>query len=339
MRPSALPALLLAPVLAGCSADRADPPPVKIPAADLEPEAQAFRTRTAFADNVLSIEVRHPEGGTRTLNTVLHQNASWGQYLPRPALPGHSSREWLLTDNHHDGKVLLYATASWNEGDPGDYLAAGWWLVYPPDAPGIDDFESATRGVFIDGPEIDPARPPDLPGTGTASWTGGIGGLYTYAYGHGWEDLAGSSESTEFHGLLALTANFEGDSIDGCLGCVAPIDTAPGRHLWPAVPWQGPDPAALPAGYDITFSAPLGADGAFEGTTVAVTHPERTVTRHAGTWRGQLSNLPDATGVPRRAVGSTDVRFAEDDGSHGRFTGIFEALTQTAVAPDGGDAN
>ena len=53
----------------------------------------------------------------------------------------------------------------------------------------------------------------------------------------------------------------------------------------------------------------------------------------AGTWQGQFSNVPDADGDPRCVAGSTDVLFAEDDGSHGRFTGIFDALTPATVTP------
>ena len=339
MRLSARTTLVLAFVMAGCSADRPDPPPVPIPEPALAPVPQEFRTQTVFVDNVLSIDVRHPEGRTRTLNTALHLLWSSGHFLPRPPLPGQSSREWLLTDNHHDGKVLLYATASWNADDPGDYLAAGWWLVYPPEELDITEFETATRGVFIDGPELDPARPPDLPRTGTASYVGGAGGLYTYTYGHDWDDLAGSSDLTEFQGLLALTADFDSNLLTGCLGCIEPIETAPGTHLHPVVTWQDPDPAALPAGYEIRFSASPGANGAFEDTAIAVTHSERTVTQAAGTWRGQFSNVPDVDGNPRRVIGSTDVHFAEADGSHGRFTGIFDALTPAAVNPDGDSTN
>ena len=40
-----------------------------------------------------------------------------------------------------------------------------------------------------------------------------------------------------------------------------------------------------------------------------------------------------------RDVGSTDVQFDEDDGSHGGFTGIFDALAPAAVTPDDGSAN
>jgi len=38
-------------------------------------------------------------------------------------------------------------------------------------------------------------------------------------------------------------------------------------------------------------------------------------------------------GNPRRAVGPTDALFAEDDGPHGRFTGIFDALTPDTITP------
>ena len=320
---------------AGCVGGGGTPPP-PVPTPTLMPVPQPFRTGTSFVDNVLSVDVRYHDGRTRTLDTIRHHEASWGLYLPRPTQPGHSSREWLLAENHYDGRTLLYAVVSWNDADPADYLAAGWWLAYPPDVP-FWEFESATRGVFLDGPELDPAHPPDLPLTGTATYAGGSGGLYTYNYGRNWSDLAGSSEYTEFQGPIVLTADFGIKRLTGCLGCLGPIETAPGRHLFPAVPWWGPDPAALPADYELRFSASFDARGAFEGSEITVTHPERTITQSAGTWRGQFSNVPDVDGNPRRVVGSTDVHFAEDDGSSGRFTGIFDALTPATLKP--GDDN
>ena len=338
MKFSTLIVLLLLSVTVGCSSDRPEPPPVEIPTPTLAPIPQPFRTQTAFVDNVLSVDVRYPDGRTRTLNSVRDLDGSWARFLSRPTQPNHSSREWLLSDNHYDGRVLLYAVVSWNDDDPGDYLAAGWWLIYPPDV-SIWDYESATRGVYVDGPELDPARPPDIPLTGTATYVGGAGGLYTYHYGRNWGELAGTSELTEFQGPISLTADFGRNRLTGCLGCVGPIETAPGQHLYPAVHWREPAPAALPADYDLRFSASFDAAGAFEDTAITVTHPERTVTRAAGTWRGQFSNVSDVDGNPRRVVGSTDVHFAEDDDSHGRFTGIFDALTPATVTPDAGNAN
>ena len=311
--------------------DEAGPlPPVEIPA--LTPEPQPFQTGTSFSDGVLSISVPTPDGRTRTLDTVRHLEGTWGRFLPRPVQPNHSNREWILVDNHYDGRVFLYALVSWDNADPTDYLAAGWWLIYPPDVP-VWAFEAATRGVFLDGPELDPATPPDLPLAGTATYVGGMGGLYTYNYGRAWSDLAESTEVTEFAGPVSLTADFDGNRLTGCLGCLGPIETAPGRHLAPAVPWGADDPTALPAEYDVRFEASIGAGGAFEDTTVTVAHPDRTIVSSAGTWRGQFSNVPDVDGNPRRVVGSSDVLFAEDDGSHGRFTGIFDALTPATVTP------
>ncbi len=334
-------ALLLLLLTAGCLGGGGSAlPPVPIPT--LTPTPQPFRTKTSFVDNVLSVDVRYHDGRTRTLDSARHQDGSWGLFLPPPLQPGHSSREWLLTENHYDGKILLYALVSWNDADPADYLAAGWWLVYPPGAP-YTAGKYATRGVFIDGPELDPANPPNLPLTGTATYVGGAGGPYTYEYGRDWgEELAGSSDTTEFTGIIALTADFGKRSITGCLGCVEPIETAPGQHLYPLLTWRTPDPAASPADYDLRFSASFDAAGAFESSDITVTHPERTITNAAGTWRGQFSNAPDADGNPRRVVGSSDVHFAEEDGSVGRFTGIFDALTPATIEPDngkGGNAN
>ena len=327
---------ILLTLMAGCFGSSSAPPPIPIPT--LEPTPQPFRTRTTFVDNVLSVDVRYHDGRTRTLDTDRHRDGSWGLYLPRPLQPGHISRESLLSENHYDGRILLYAVVDWNDADPSDYLAAGWWLVYPPGAP-IRAVDFATRGVFIDGPELDPARPPDLPLTGTATYVGGSGGVYTYNYGRDWGELAGSSDHTEFAGVISLTADFESKRITGCLGCLDQIETAPGRHLYPILTWRTPDPAASPADYDLRFSASFDAKGAFEDTEITVMHPERTITTSAGTWRGQFSNVPDIDGNPRRVVGSTDVHFAEDDGSRGRFTGIFDALTPATLKPDdGGDA-
>ena len=339
MKPLKLTALFIVLLAAGCfGGGSSSVPPSPLPTPTLTPEPQPFRTRTTFVDGVLSVDVRYHDGRTHTLDTVRDRDASWGLYLPRPLQPGHSSREWLLAENHYDGRILLYTVVSWNAEDPSDYLAAGWWLVYPPGAP-IRAFQSATRGVFIDGPELDPANPPELPLSGTATYLGGAGGLYTYNYGREWGDFAGTSEHTEFAGTISLTADFAGRRITGCMGCAGVIETAPGRHLYPILTWRTPDPAASPADYVLRFGASFDAKGAFEDTGITVNHPDREITQAAGTWRGQFSNVPDAGGHPRRVVGSTDVHFAEDDGSSGRFTGIFDALTPATLNPAAGKAD
>ena len=274
MRRVTLMALFLLSLTVGCGSTGSLP---DIPIPDLTPVPQPFRAQTSLVDGVLSVTIPTPDGRTRTLDTIRDFEGTWGLFLPRPVQPNHSSREWILVDNHYDGRILLYAVVDWDNADATDYLAAGWWLAYPPDVPAWA-VETATRGVFLDGPELDPARPPALPAMGTATYVGGMGGLYTYQYGRSWGELADSSEIAEFQGLISLTADFDQNRLTGCMGCVAPIETAFGRHLSPAVPWNNPDPTALPADYDLHFEASFGANGAFEDTAITVTHPDRTIT-------------------------------------------------------------
>ncbi|MYA28306.1 MAG: transferrin-binding protein-like solute binding protein [Nitrospira sp. SB0666_bin_27] len=316
--------------LSGCLGSGGSLPDIPIP--ELMPEPQPFQVQTSLVDGVFSVTVPTEDGRTRTLNTIRDVEDTYGRFLPRPVRPNHSSREWLLVDNHYDGRVLLYAVVDWDNADTTDYLAAGWWLAYPPNVP-VWGFEAATRGVFLDGPELNPANPPDLPLTGTATYVGGMGGLYTYQYGRNWGELADASEIAEFAGTVLLTADFDQNRLTGCMGCVEPIEIAPRTHLFAVIPRGTPDPAALPADYDLHFEASFGANGAFEDTAITVMHPDRTITNYAGTWQGQFSNVPDVDGNPRRVVGSTDVHFAEDDGSQGRFTGIFDALTPPTFTP------
>lgn len=322
-------------VLSGCLGGGDSLPPIPIPT--LTPEPQPYRAQTSWDDGVLSVTVPTPDGQVRTLDTARNFEATWGRFLPRPVQPNFSSREWFLADNHYDGRIVLYAAVSWDNTDPTDYLSGGWWLTYPPDVP-YEEFESATLRAFADGPELDPANPPDLPITGTATYVGGMSGFYTYHYGRNWGELADSSDFTEFAGPMSLTADFDQNRLMGCLGCNGPIETAPGRHLYPLVPWRRSDPESLPADYDLHFEAAFGANGTFEDTTVTVAHPDRTITASAGTWQGQFSNVSDVEGNPRRVVGSTDVLFAEDDGSQGQFQGFFDVLTPATLTPPGGNA-
>ena len=81
---------------------------------------------TSFADGVLRIDLTTPDGRTRALDTVRNPDWTSGTFLSRPVQSGHSSREWILTDNHYDGRAFLYALASRDNADPTDRLAAGW---------------------------------------------------------------------------------------------------------------------------------------------------------------------------------------------------------------------
>lgn len=303
--------------------------------------AMQFRTKSTFEDGVFAVEAQRSGQSPRTLTTDAHALYEWAIYLPAPPIPGFVNREWFLAENRHDGRSILYAAVEWDNDDPSDYLAVGWWLHYPPGVP-TDEYEAAERGVFIDGPEIDPSNPPAMPVSGEAKYFGGAGGLYEYFYGNGWGELQGESQYVEFSAPITLTADFAEATISGCIGCEGNI-SAETLHLWPAVAWRGPDPDALPTDYEVHLGpASFNPDGMFQNTAISVSHPERTGMQSEGVWGGQFSNVLDLDSNPRRVVGYSGVRFEEADGSIGSLESIFSALTPTTVnsqesgTPDGG---
>ena len=294
--------------------------------------AMRFRAKTAFENGVFSAEARREGASPRTLTSAAHRQYEWATYLPTPPIPGFVNREWFLAENRHDGRTILYSAVEWDDDNPADYLAVGWWLHFPPGVSG-DEYEAAERGVFIDGPELDFSNPPELPIGGEATYVGGTGGLYEYFHGSGWGELKGESQYVEFSASIELRADFSEATIAGCIGCTGDIEVET-LHLWPAVTWRGPDPDALPRDYEVHLGpAPFNPDGTFENADISVSHPERTVTRTEGVWGGQFSNIPDRDGNPRRVVGYGGVRFDEADGSIGSFESIFSALTPATVEP------
>ena len=305
---------------------------------ELSETQKRFRAKTTFKDGVVGIEVRRGDGSTRTLSSTMDLERTWAQYAPPPAMPGTASREWLLVQNRHDGIFYTYAVIGWDVEDPADYLAVGWWAHFPPGVSRRNP-EEAETGAFVDGPEIDPSNPPEMPVTGEATYAGSIGGVYRYNYGSGWGELDGVSQHTEFGAVIELRANFADGTIQGCIGCTEDIRVQAGQYLYPIVTWWNRDPVALPTDYELRLGPTrFNPDGTFENTDVTVTHPERDVTGTNGVWAGQFSNVPDPNGNPRRVVGLSDVGFSEADGSSGSFVGVFSALTPATLGPAEGEA-
>ncbi len=300
---------------------------------ELTETQERFRTKTTFKDGVVGVEVRRGDGSTTTLVSTIDLERTWAQYNPPPVIPGFADREWLLVQNRHDGRLYAYAFIGWDTDDPADYLAAGWWAHFPPGG-SRRNLDEAETGVFIDGPEIDPSNPPQMPVAGEATYAGSVGGVYRYNYGSEWGRLDGASQHTEFGAVIELRADFVDGTIQGCIGCTEDIRIQAGQYLYPIVTWWTRDPVALPTDYELRLGPTrFNADGTFENTDVTVTHPGRTVTDTTGVWAGQFSNVPDPEGNPRRVVGLSEVAFAEADGSSGSFVGIFSALTPATLGP------
>ena len=230
----------------------------------------------------------------------------------------------LKTDR--DGTSVAYALVSWDNDDPTDYLAAGYWLRFDGIHSRRLPLSEAETTLFIDGPEIDPAFPPELPVSGTADYVGNAGGVYLYRYGSSWTGNEEAVSSEEFVGTMNIRANFDDMTVAGCIGCIGDIEVER-EHLRVALGWRMEELLASPTDYEIRFApTPIAPGGSFEGTAATVTHPTRTVTQSEGDWGGSFSNRPAADGNPRLLAGFASAGFDEDDGSRGNFSSIFTAL-------------
>ena len=282
-----------------------------------------FGRNTSFDGEVLRIEFERVDGTVEEFSTVRDRWYSWSWV---PFLSNHSGRRWTLLKTDPEGSSLAYALVSWNNDDATDYLAAGFWMrfdgFHPPRLP----ISQAETRLFIDGPEIDSASPPELPLTGTADYAGSAGGVYLYRYGSDWTGNEEPVSAEEFMVTMTVRANFDDMTVAGCIGCIGDIRIER-EHLYLALGRRTEQPLAMPTDYEIRFApTPISPKGNFEGAQVAVTHPTRSVTQSEGDWGGSLSNRPAADGSPRLVAGFAGAEFEEADGSRGAFSSIFTGL-------------
>ena len=245
-------------------------------------------------------------------------------------------RRWTLLKTQTEGTSLAYALVSWNNDDPTDYLAAGYWLRFPGAHPPRLPLSQAEASLFIDGPEIDPSNPPQMPVLGTATYIGEAGGVFSYRYGSDWTGIEEPVAAEEFAGAINITADFGENTLVGCIGCIGDIEIRR-AHLYSILGRRVEEPLASPAAYEIRFgNTMINPNGTFENSDVTVSHPERTVTQSEGHWGGSFSNKPDPDGNPRLVAGIADAQFDETDGSRGTFQAIFTALGAALCPPDTG---
>ena len=181
--------------------------------------------RTTFDGRDLTVSVARQNAATLVFDTA--REAVFSGELTSPILRGHDSVDyWTLLSATPEGTITSTHYISWNHADPADYLAAGYWLQRSglSGAGQSLDFENAELGVFIDGPELSPATPPDLPVSGEASYAGPARGSYVGRYGTNPVPAtptatAGSTEIGIFASPVLLTADFGAQTISGCMGC------------------------------------------------------------------------------------------------------------------------
>jgi hypothetical protein len=288
-----------------------------------------FSRTTSFDGDKLTVFVRDGDDGKLHLNTVRDADET-NEF--RPQIPNHSGRAWVLRNAAHESTTQVYALVSWNNEDPTDYLAAGWWLHQGEDDPYPE------RVIFVDGPEIDPVmNPPDLPVTGTARYLGSGSGIFGYAFGSDWEALVGGYTYDAYRGRMEVVADFEAGTLSGCLGCTGEL-VADRTHLeyrFEQIPERYlPEVDAPLEDYEIHFTpVAYNDDGSFESgfdsAAASVRHPDRDVTGSRGFWGGSLSAFDDENGNPRLIAGFKEAGFEEEDGSRGFFWGVFTVHSET----------
>ena len=285
-----------------------------------------FVRNSEFSGSALRLFVTLEDGREVSVNTADDAVDS------RPAMtpvPGHQARDWTFVKDVEGGTSVAYALVSWDRDDPADYLVAGWWAEFPDQHLPYLSFRDSIQYSIVDGPEIDPSTPPRLPLQGQARYVGQAGGLYRYVPGTDWGEDEGAYVVDEYEGVLTMTADFAGNTVSGCIGCEGDLVTRR-AHFDIFLGDEVRDVRSVVAGYELHLGeAPFNPDGTFDHVGVTVTHPERIVTHSEGQWGGSLSNIPDQEDNPRLVAGFSGADFEESDGSVGRFTGTFVALSDS----------
>ena len=286
----------------------------------------AFERNTEFAGPKLRVFLTLDDGREVSVNTTDDAVDSQSAVTP---LPGHRARDWTFIKGVEEGTSIAYALVSWDGDKPADYLMAGWWAEFPDQHLPELSFRDSIQYAIVDGPETDPAAPPQLPLEGQATYIGPAGGLYAYDAGTDWGEDRGAYVIDEYEGAITITADFAGATLSGCIGCEGDLVTRR-AHFGIFLGDKVRDVQSIAAGYELHFGeTPFNPDGTFEHTDVTVKHPERAVSHSEGHWGGTLSNIPDEDGIPRLVAGFSGADFEESDGSAGAFFGTFVALSET----------
>ena len=284
-------------------------------------DASGMTTDTAsvaFDGDRLTLTIARRDGHALVLLPVEEADA---QAEFDPPVDGRSGRAYALGDiDEEEASAALAAVyTSWNDADPTNYLAGGFWMRIGVDIDELDplNLEAAIQvevGVFTDGPEL--SRTPTLPDTGTASYEGPATGLYAYAPG----GAADTAELGFFTATASLTAEFAAGTVEGCIGCTGGIDVATETAQ------DGGEFAerTLPARIVLGRTA-IDADGTFSDAGVSLAIDGRTIQRIDGAWGGRFSAIADADGDPRLAGGTAGVEWTESDDSQGAFLGTYFA--------------
>ena len=277
-----------------------------------------FERNSEFSGPHLRLFLTLEDGREASVNTT---DDAIGTRPGETPISGHEARDWTFLKEAEAGTTLAHALVSWDPDNPADYLLAGWWIQFPGQHGPKLSLADTEQYAIVDGPEIDPANPPELPMAGKATYTGNAGGIYVYIP----EGDRDAAVIDEYLGTITLSANFADRTLSGCIGCVGEL-SARRAHFGAVLGEEVLDSRSLISDYELHLgAAPVEPAGTFETADVTVTHPERTLTFTEGFWGGAFSNIPNQDGEPRLVTGFSSAVFTESDGSEAAIAAAFVA--------------
>ena len=261
---------------------------------------------TSFDGNDVQVIIDRTDGSSLVLNSATNR---FGSVDYQPILRGYSYRGDLLYQHTDEAATLAAVYVNWDNQNPRDYLAGGYWLHAEGDLPaGL--VTRVETGAFVDGPEIE--GPATTQVSGRADYVGQAGGMYTYLQ-------SGRSEIGEFAGDVRITADFGTNTISGCVGCVSGIVVS-GFSVDDDE--QATAFIAVPNSARLRMGATLIKNGAFSSGNVNIERDDARVTSTDGSWGGRFSTIGDDQG-PRLAAGTAGASWTEEGGGSGAVVGSW----------------
>ena len=277
--------------------------------------------RTAFDGETLTVRIARLDADAISLSTTddTVSVVTWD------AEPGKQSRGWYLGSTSDGGSSLVAVGIEWNNDDPSDYTAVGYWMHVDGNLVG-GDISGAEMGAFVDGPEFALANPPVMPVQGTARYAGSANGLYAHDWSASSSYPPGSLSAGEWSATAELTADFASNTIQGCIGCGSPmimggtfVNGDTGQHRQFVGDRQ---PFALHLGATSFDSA-----GGFRDSSVTVSYGNSPLSGSRGAWGGRFSNILDSEGNPRLVAGTVGA-YASGSAGETTFIGNYFAEKQ-----------
>ena len=170
------------------------------------PDAPDRRILHVLAQGDAPVSQRRIRERAATRTGTFAETLQW--FVREGRVPEHQARDWTFIKDVEEGTLIAYALVSWGGDDPADYPKAGWWAEFPDQHLPKLSFRDSVQYAIVDGPELHPSNPPQLPLEGQASYDGQAGGLYVYVPGTDWGENEGARVIDEYEGRIAIMADF-----------------------------------------------------------------------------------------------------------------------------------